>query len=517
MATRTAKLRIELDGEKKYKEAIAEINRESKTLGAEMKKLAAEYKGNEDSVEALTKKQTLLDRALLESKAKVEETRKQLDSWRAALERVRQEQGASSDEYKAAQKKVQEYEAALANAETQEINLQRAVNDTNAAIKSQGDDAEQSGEKMQTLGDQVQTITDKLGIKLPEGAKKALDGMDSLSAGTVAAMGAIAAGVTVAVKAVEALYDMTVESAYKVDELNSRATKTGLDADLLQKLDYAQLFIDFDNLDGTLVKLTQNMAKARDGAEAQAAAFDALGVSVVNEDGTLRDNWDTFLELIDALGQVGNETERDTLANDVFGRSYSDLKPLIDAGTDALEDYMQKAEELGIVLDEQEREKLQRLSDILDDNKARWEALKDHLSLIMAPVFSFIIDKINDVITALTTLADWIESVTDKISRLGDLLRSTDFSSVSAMSNSSNYGFGVNASGTDNWRGGLTWVGEAGPELVALPKGSQIYSNQESRSIAQPVVSSTDLSRVEMLLTDVLSALRDKRVIARMG
>lgn len=33
---------------------------------------------------------------------------------------------------------------------------------------------------------------------------------------------------------------------------------------------------------------------------------------------------------------------------------------------------------------------------------------------------------------------------------------------------------GNNASGTDNWRGGLTWVGEAGPELLNLPKGSSI-------------------------------------------
>ena len=39
MATRTAKLKIELDGEKQYKAAIAEINRENKTLGEQMKKL----------------------------------------------------------------------------------------------------------------------------------------------------------------------------------------------------------------------------------------------------------------------------------------------------------------------------------------------------------------------------------------------------------------------------------------------------------------------------------------------
>ena len=40
-----------------------------------------------------------------------------------------------------------------------------------------------------------------------------------------------------------------------------------------------------------------------------------------------------------------------------------------------------------------------------------------------------------------------------------------------------------NAAGTDNWRGGLTWVGENGPELVNLPKGSQVLTNQESRSV----------------------------------
>ena len=42
-------------------------------------------------------------------------------------------------------------------------------------------------------------------------------------------------------------------------------------------------------------------------------------------------------------------------------------------------------------------------------------------------------------------------------------------------------GYTGNASGNDNWRGGLTWVGENGPELVRLPAGSQIMNAQESR------------------------------------
>ena len=34
-----------------------------------------------------------------------------------------------------------------------------------------------------------------------------------------------------------------------------------------------------------------------------------------------------------------------------------------------------------------------------------------------------------------------------------------------------------NANGTDYWRGGLTWVGERGPELVNLPRGAQVIPN----------------------------------------
>lgn len=43
---------------------------------------------------------------------------------------------------------------------------------------------------------------------------------------------------------------------------------------------------------------------------------------------------------------------------------------------------------------------------------------------------------------------------------------------------------GSNANGTSNWRGGLTWVGERGPELINLQRGAQVHTAQESRRIA---------------------------------
>ncbi len=45
-------------------------------------------------------------------------------------------------------------------------------------------------------------------------------------------------------------------------------------------------------------------------------------------------------------------------------------------------------------------------------------------------------------------------------------------------------GVGQNARGTDNWRGGLTWVGERGPELLNLPRGSQIIPNHKTKGVS---------------------------------
>ena len=65
-------------------------------------------------------------------------------------------------------------------------------------------------------------------------------------------------------------------------------------------------------------------------------------------------------------------------------------------------------------------------------------------------------------------MADWISSTGAKIAGSGG-------------SRSGNVG--KNAAGDNNWRGGLTWVGEEGPELVNLPRGSRILPNKESVSL----------------------------------
>ncbi len=95
-------------------------------------------------------------------------------------------------------------------------------------------------------------------------------------------------------------------------------------------------------------------------------------------------------------------------------------------------------------------------------------------------------------------VADGLEWVSDKVSKLtggsaADVNIGGKSGKVKSDSGAENNTsapklnrpkIGRNAKGDDNWRGGLTWVGEEGPELVELPGGSRILPNRESVTVA---------------------------------
>lgn len=542
MATRTAELKVVLDGEKEYKQAISEINKRNRVLASELRKVTEEYKGNEASMEALTAKQDVLNRQLQQQKDKVA-------TLQGALERA-------AKEYGEADRRTQEWQIQLNNAETAQIRLERELEQTNKAIETQTDDTEKDSQQMSTLGDQVSSLAEKFGVHLPSGIKNALDNVDGFSTGTVAAMGAAVAGigavelaikaVSVGLEAVQKLNEITLEQAKWADDLLTQSAQTGLDLTTLQGLDYASNFLDFEGIDQSLVKLTVSMDKARDGADKQAEAFAKLGVSVVGADGQLRDNWETFKDVIDALGEVENATERDALSNDIFGKSYSELKPLIDAGSDSLQGFMDKAQENGYVLDESQVKKLGEVDDAYREYQTQIETTKKKLAVEFAPIATkvmqdfgqFVMDAGGKLIESgiIENLGKFVEPLGTILGVLGDLidwalpvitpmidglatafqwaadtcaafvnwLTQLDEEAIAqTMADVGDMGYNgaaaYNAAGTDNWRGGLTWVGETGPELVSLPRGSQILNNQESEQLVTGVTA-VDLSRVEQLL-----------------
>ena len=78
-------------------------------------------------------------------------------------------------------------------------------------------------------------------------------------------------------------------------------------------------------------------------------------------------------------------------------------------------------------------------------------------------------------------------------------------------------GGSMNASGTDNFHGGWTWVGENGPELVSLPRGSQIMTNQESRNIGGDVYYITIDAKNVKEFNDIVRIAQNATFRSRMG
>lgn len=417
------------------------------------------------------------------------------------------------------------------------------------------------------LGDQVKDLSGKMGINLPDGATKALNGLNGFSAGTVAAMGAAAAGVAAMIKVCKELHEITLQAAADADELITKSMVTGLSTETLQQWKYAENLIDVsvETMTGSLTKLTRAMYDAQTGNAAAAETFQALGVSITDSSGQLRNAEEVFYEVIDALGGVESQTERDAIAMEIMGRSAQDLNPLILQGSDALRELAEEAENAGYVLDESQIKKLGEVDDAYQRMQLTIDATKNQIATEFAPAskaametFSNVVQKagqtlvdthlieniggivqgVMGIIDACTSFASAIPDWMNPIAQLSTQLRGlaliagtvADFLTIVAGLAPWNWGSGMvkqglgigatesnvqqilnhnrdttsgtrmnayNAAGTDNWRGGLTWVGESGPELVALPRGSRIWNNQESQQMS---AAATDTSRMEALL-----------------
>lgn len=568
MATRSLKARVELDGEKQYKQALSELNQGNKVLASELKLVSEQYRGNEESIEALTAKGDVLQRQLQQQEDKVK-------TLQAALQNA-------AEKYGEADKRTQDWQIQLNNAKREELRLKGALDETTKSLDGQSDEIQENTKKMAGLGDTINSVAGNFGHKLPSGITKALNSIDGFSVATVAKMGAVAAAVAAAVKVVKELYDTTIEAAARADELLTKSVITGVNTQTLQQWQYAAEFIDVsvETMTGSMTKLTNSAYDAVNGNEKLAATFEQLGVSVTDSSGQLLPAEEIFYDVVDALGQVQNQTERDAIAMDLMGRSAQELNPLIDKGSEALRGYSEEAEEAGYVLDEYQLAKLAEVDDAYHKWQLQLDATKYQLAVAFAPVAEAALKGVTAVVNVLTNALEKMNEMAEKAARafkslLGqksemqsygigsdvygatwkddvqayvtmggtvitpDIIDQIDKTTGKPKNNfylgeilpgeaAYSYGHmdeediqrllaGHNAAGTDNWRGGLTWVGEAGPELVALPRGSQIYSNQESRSMAGVTIGTVVIeARTIRELNDLVRIFQGAQIEGRM-
>lgn len=563
-------------GENQYKEALNAVNEDLKTLSAEMNKTTAEFGSNASSVDALKAKNEVLTRQF-------EAQQKKVETLRAALKN-------SAEQYGETDIKTKAWQQSLYNAEAELAKMDQALKDNNETLGETEQKLGDSDDKFVGLGDSIESVADKLGLKLPSGATKALNSLGSVNSGMVAAAGGAAALVAALVKVETSLVNMTKESAAYSGELHDLADVTGMTMGQLQEYSYAAELAGttLDTMTNAQTKLIKSMQSASDGAETQLDAFQQLGVAYEDASGQLRDTEEVFWDVVTALGGVDNATQADSLAMELLGKSARDLNPLIKTGKEQFEAYTKEAKEMGLVLEDDALDALDKVDDAMLRLTKTTDSAKNQLSAQFAPSLEKATEKATDFIEETgQSLEDTgivenfgilLESASGLLDPMADLIDLLGPTAAKAMEGTAkvfaliadtldfivgvltldgdkvstalgltagsgklshqqqikyadsgwvydeesgywvgNYNPGNNASGDDNWRGGWTYINEAGPELALLPKGTQIYSAQETRLMGGDTYNITIDAASVQEFNDIVEIVKNQKRLIRMG
>lgn len=335
---------IEIGGDtKNLQKSLKEVDSQLKTTQSSLKDIDKLLKLNPGNVELLTQKQKNLESAIDLTKTRLEELKK-------AQEGV--EQG--SREWDALQREIIETEDNLKS-------LQKQYKDFGSVASQQ----------MKAVGDSLKSA----GGKVEDFGKK-LSGVS----GAAAAIGG-------------GLLKLGYDAVTSADELNTLSKQTGISTDELQKMQYAADLVDVsvEDITGALKKLKGKIDPSNE-------SLAALGVATTNADGSLRSATDVFYDAVGALSQIENETSRDQIAMDLFGKGADSLAGIIDDGGAALREYGAQAEELGLILDGDTLNALNDTNDQIDQMKAQISGTMAVIGAEVVPVIAPILTQVADLI-----------------------------------------------------------------------------------------------------------------------
>lgn len=336
--------------------ALKGVNSQAKSAQQELKEVNKALKLDPGNVELLEQKQRALADAVSATSEK--------------LDLLKEAQKQAADQLARGEIGQEQYDA-----------LTREIVKTEAELKK----ATKEADNFSVTLEKAKTSLNKVGSAAETVAQKT-KGLSTAAGGALAAIGGLA-----------------LKSAASADELNTLSKQTGITTDDLQKMQYAADLVDVsvENITGAMTKMKKGMAEGDFGK----AAFETLGVSVRDASGELRNSNEVFYEVLQALSQIPNETERDTIAMEIFGKSADQLAGIIDDGGAALKAYGDEAENLGLILDTETLTSLNEVNDTIDKLKAQAGA---ELAKAGAEALEALTPVLETVIDKLSQLFEWI-------------------------------------------------------------------------------------------------------------
>lgn len=214
---------------------------------------------------------------------------------------------------------------------------------------------------------------------------------------------------------VEKLKDAVTASLEYASSLSETAQQLGVTVESLQqfRLLAEQSGVAEETMDKALQKLTRSMGEAEAGGKKQTTAFDALGISLRDATGQMKTADQILPDIAGALEKVTSPAERARYEVALFGKSGQDLEPLLGQGEQAIESFLQKARDAGIIISKDLADKADSAVDTLNilrrTLELRWTvAIAEHAGDIdrIATSLSNVADRFFRLINALKAFAN---------------------------------------------------------------------------------------------------------------
>jgi len=389
------KQKISLEGEKEYSAALKEANRNLKTLRSELKAETAEL-GNNASAQQKNEAKSRSLRKQIEQQEKVVETLK------SALKDAKERYGDNSEE-------VSKWEQKLNGARYTLATMNNQLEQSEAALKEQSDALKDSAGSYDDAAGAASNYADAV-----DSAGAAADAVTFQSVMTAAdnLTGKLQNAMKFIMDLGKAAWEWMSDSGEWADTLTTDATKWGVDRQTLQGWRYAARFVDTE-----VETIARAFTKLTNRSDSTNKKLKEIGV-VASKDVK---GQDLFWDVIDAMSRL-DDAARENAAMDIFGKSYQELLPLINAGRDAWEGYVEEAEKSGYVLDEDQIDKLGALDDANQKLQASFEAMQHTIAAELAPAFTQVSTAMSGLIDSFTEWAK-TEEGQKTLHDLGDALK----------------------------------------------------------------------------------------------
>ncbi len=218
------------------------------------------------------------------------------------------------------------------------------------------------------------------------------------------------------------LFKATKDTGELGEELLNLNKKTGISVEALSELKYMA-----DTSGASLASVEtaiKQMNNALDDSMKSTAkdtnAFKRLGLSL-EELKKLKPD-ERFWQIAEALAEVKDEGERSALAVDIFGKSGTDLIPILDAGQEGLQAMKDKARELGVVMSQESAEKAAAFNESMDNMGKSLEGLKNAIGKAMEGPLGKLVDQLTSIITKVGEWADAHPGLVEAIGTLAGAL-----------------------------------------------------------------------------------------------